>query len=119
MADGHHGRVGHHAAACVDRGYLKDYAIVLTPYRRLVGEIAQGTQQINGCVKLRPVQVWKTNSGKRNVIELQVDILFVTFNVTFTCTYKYMQTTDKYTIRIVYQSVVYLSASESDIKRKK
>ena len=71
MVDGHHGRVGHHAAALVDRGYLKDYAHVLTPYQPLMGEIAQGTQQINGCVKLCPVQVRKPNSGKRNIIELQ------------------------------------------------
>ena len=63
MADGHHGRAGHHAAALVDRGYLKDNATVLTPYQLLMGEIAMGTQQINGCVKLRPVQVRKANSG--------------------------------------------------------
>ena len=64
MVGGHHGRIGHHAAALVDRGYLKDNATVLPLYRLLMGEIAQGTLQINGFVKPRRVQVrkykWKT-----------------------------------------------------------
>ena len=57
MAGGHHGRAGHHAAALVGRGYLRDDATVLTLYRLLVGEIALGTLQINSYVKLRLVQV--------------------------------------------------------------